>query len=147
MDSRFPRARAWLGLGLALHFLAVALVAPRILQTRRAPVRPGADARETPAQPAAPAATSAGGTAKPGQREDASRAELRTRVGSITAALAEALGSPDYQAEFWRAAVAERARTLGTEALPALQAVLADEQRSVEEHVAATELVAALQGR
>lgn len=142
MDSRFPRARTWLGLGLALHCLAVALVAPRVLHTRRAAVAAPAatppEARPTPSVGRAP---------EPGQREDASRAELRTQVGSVTAALAEALESPDYEAEPWRAAVAERARTLGSEALPVLRAVLADEQRSVEEHVAATELVAALQGR
>ncbi|HEX6884573.1 MAG TPA: hypothetical protein VF530_14445 [Planctomycetota bacterium] len=144
MDSRFPRARVWLRLGLALHLLAVALVAPRILQPRRAPAAEGAGAPSVPSEPADRPAVSAGRAAEAGRREDASHAELRTRVGSATAALAEALESPDYAAEPWRAAVAERARTLGSEALPALLALLADEQRSVEEHVAATELAAAL---
>jgi hypothetical protein len=69
------------------------------------------------------------------------------RVRGATETLARALQSLAFEEEAWRAAVAGEARLLGREALPALRALLADETRSPEEHVAASELVAALRAR
>ena len=78
---------------------------------------------------------------------DAGGGALRTEVQSATATLARSLESPDFEQTLWQTAVASQAEALGDEALPALRALLADDERSVEEHVAASELVAALEER
>lgn len=140
-------SKRWLLLALSVTALATALVMLNVLGSRTGRAASAeAAARLTPerasaAVPAVSRATSAQG------REDASPSELRTRVTSATEALVQALESPDYETERWQIAVADRARALGQDALPALRALLADEERSVEEHVAATELVAALEQR
>jgi len=58
--------------------------------------------------------------------------------------LAEALEAPEYHREGWSQAFRERAGALGPAARPALRAVMADEDRAPEEHVAADQLAAAI---
>jgi hypothetical protein len=137
--------KRWLVLGLALHAVAATVLTTNALCSsaeRAAPAR--APARAAPSQTALP---DLAGTASAGRSEDADRKALRARVTGVTEALARALESEDYEDVRWRADVAEEARGLGKDALPALRALLAEEQRSVEEHAAATELVAALEQR
>jgi hypothetical protein len=144
MLARVPEiSKRWLVLGLTLHGFAAVLVLTNVLcsSSERRPAPPAAT---VPAGPRAPAGIS--DLAAPrAQREDASPSELRQRATDATEALAIALEDPEWEDARWRTAVEESARGLGSEALPALRALLADRERSVEQHVAATELVAALE--
>lgn len=69
---------------------------------------------------------------------------MRRRVNTATEVLAQALEAPEYDPASWEASVRDSATALGTQALPTLRAVLADDERSPEEHVAANQLVAAI---
>jgi len=70
--------------------------------------------------------------------------ELDSRVDAATGELVAELRAPGFEAERFQAEVARLAAELGPNAVPALRARLADDTRSVEEHVAATELAALL---
>lgn len=137
-------SKRWLVLGLAIHGLAAVLVLTNVLcsSAERRAVRVS-----TPAavEPEAHTTRIVGPAAPANRREESGQSELQARATSAAAALAQVLEGAEFEDERWRAEVAARARALGAEAIPALRALLADEQRSVEEHVAATELVAALE--
>ena len=77
-------------------------------------------------------------------RVTAAPSELDSRVDAATGELVAELRAPGFEAERFRAEVARLAAELGPNAVPALRARLEDDTRSVEEHVAATELVALL---
>jgi len=81
---------------------------------------------------------------EPARGEDPAHMAL---VHGATEALAQILKSAAFEETLWRVQVDTAARGLGPEALPALRAVLADDARSPEEHVAASELVAALRAQ
>jgi len=143
----------WITLSLAALGCAGALAAFRSLSAsaergRAGRAAPAAESEAAPELVAPPAA------AGPAEHREAARplagaseldAELLRRVQDATDQLASALELPDYEVELWHAEVETRARTLGRVALPALRSILADESQSVETHVSATELVAALQ--
>jgi hypothetical protein len=111
---------------------------------------PGACAPEiasSPSIPVPPTRPERQPASSPTAREDGGRNARRAEVESATMALARSLESPDYEESLWRSAIARTAEYLGDDALPELRAVLADDERSVEEHVAASELVARLEER
>lgn len=142
----------WLAVVLALFGLAAAQCLAIALSAGRARGSASATARATAAGPAQ--ALDAAGLLDTGEPEGTRREPMREldgergeRARGATETLARALESPAFEEASWRAAVENEARTLGTDALPALQALLADESRSPEEHVAASELVAALRAQ
>lgn len=134
----------WLMLGLSAHGLAAVLLLTNVLSSSSERVQ--TPAHQAPAPAVVPAGSPAPSVARPAQREPM-RAEpdaLAERVRDTAEALAKALEAPEYEDVRWRADVRDHARVLGPGALPALEALLADATRPVEEHVAASELVAAL---
>ncbi len=148
----------WILAGLAAHALAAGLFLTNTLSSNpnEAPAEAPRRAASLEAAPHAPAprdpARETTTTSKPAARRESApeaRAEaaLEARVQSTTAALVQTFAAQAYADESWLAEVREQAHALGAEAVPVLEAVLADDSRSVEEHVVASELLAALPPR
>ena len=139
----------WAALGLLAAGCASALLALQVLSASPArglspldrPVLPPAAPAD---QPAAPPASAARTEVDPPVAAVAVDPELAARVLDATEQLALALEDPAYADALWREEVRTRASTLGRAAIPALRSVLADDSHSVEEHVAANELLATL---
>lgn len=145
LRSKKAGAMRWIALGLSASALAAVLLLTHYLSA--SPERGAATMSPAPATaraaPVAPAESGPQSSRREPMRAAAPDA-LEARVRTLAEALAQAMEAPEFEDTRWRAEVAGRARTLGHDALPALEALLADDSRSVEEHVAATELVAAL---
>lgn len=129
----------WFVLGLSAHGLAAALLLANVLSsgTERGQEGPTLE----PIREAVDLDTSPAGTVRRnGIGVPLARNELNLEVKSATETLALGLSAPGFEDEDWRAEVEGRALELGREALPTLRALVADETRSPEEHVAASEL-------
>jgi hypothetical protein len=148
----------WILAGLAAHALAAGLFLTNTLSSNpsEAPTEPPElaasldtaapdPARTEPAPETARTSDPAAG--RESAPEARAEAALEARVRSTTAALVQTFAAQAYADEGWLAEVREQAHALGAEAVPALEAVLADDSRSVEEHVVASELLAALPPR
>lgn len=141
-------------LGLAAHAVAAGILFSSVLSS--APVE------EVEATP--PASTPA--TARPADEtavlvparapeslpeERATRSELpalrREPAERAATTLAQVLHDPAAEDDLWADSVAYHARTLDAGDAQALQAILADASRPVEEHIAASELLDALGAR
>src|SRR5262245_46359539 len=152
--SRTPRPRPWLAFGLCAAGIAALVLLTRALASTSArgralaaEVEAMAPAPEAP-RPAVTAATAparAEASAPAPARESLADEGLTERVRQATDALVLALDAPEFADEPWQAAVRSQAETIGPAGRPALRALLADETRSVEEHVAASELLEALE--
>lgn len=144
-------------LGLGAHALAIGILFGNILSS-------SSEAETPPEQPPVPAA-------QPEERETArASAELvpafappdegaeRTPLATVTAedrqqarqaatTLALVLHDPAAEDDLWADSVAAHARALARHHEPALEAILADASFTVEEHIAASELLDALRSR
>ena len=143
-------------LGLAAHALAAGILFSSVLSST-----PAEEAEAPPPPAAAPAAAAAPADetamlvparapeALPEER--ATRSELpaprREPAERAATTLAQVLHDPAAEDDLWADSVAYHARTLEAGDAPALQAILADATRPVEEHIAASELLDALGAR
>ena len=144
--SRAPRP--WLALGLCAAGVAALVLLARALDSSSPRGRAIAAEVEAMAPPRAaprPSAPAPAVAAREPARESLADEGLASRVRQATDALVQALDAPEFADEPWKAAVRSQAETIGPAARPALRALLADETRSVEEHVAASELLEALE--
>jgi hypothetical protein len=144
-------------LGLGVHALAIAILLGNLLSS-------SSEAETPPAESPAPAAA-------PELRETASVSEelvparapaadepARVALAVVTPAdqeqaraaattLALVLHDPAAEDDLWADSVAAHARQLARHHEPALEAILADASFTVEEHIAASELLDALRSR
>lgn len=146
----------WIVAGIALHVLAAALFLSNTLSSNPVRGRPTATARPGPMEerpvaehavplaPAAPPQATPGAAPRQPAPEVRAQAELEALVERATTTLVQALDTPEYENESWLEAVRAQAHTLGAEARPVLEALLANDEHPVEVHIAASELLAAL---
>jgi len=153
MLARRPNRTARLAtLGLAAHALTAGLVFNSVLSC--AP-KAAVDAAPPPPAPeqVAPAEETAKLVPAPEllREERTTRAELapseRETAELATTTLAQVLQDSAAEDELWADSVAYHARTLDAGDAQALQLILADAKRPVEEHIAASELLDALGAR
>jgi len=136
-------------LGLAVHALAAGILFSSVLASA-----PAEEVEPTPpaAAPLAPVDETArlvparSPEALPEER--VTRSELPAGIPGpaeqAATTLAQVLHDPAAEDDLWADSVAFHARTLDAGDAPALQAILADASRPVEEHIAASELLDAL---
>lgn len=140
-------------LGLAAHAVAAGILFSSVLSSTPA------EEAEAPPPPAAVPAAPADETAMlvPARAPEAlpeervTRSELpaprREPAERAATTLAQVLHDPAAEDDLWADSVAFHARTLDAGDAQALQAILADATRPVEEHIAASELLDALGAR
>lgn len=140
-------------LGLAAHAVAAGILFSSVLSSA-----PAEEAEATPpALTPAPARVDETAVLVPARapealpEERATRSELpalrREPAERATTTLAQVLHDPAAEDDLWADSVAYHARTLDAGDAQALQAILADASRPVEEHIAASELLDALGAR
>jgi hypothetical protein len=143
----------WIAAGVALHAVAAGLFLASALSTDAVRTRnAGRNAAALELAPEAPGVAVTGSAshatplapARVPAAEVQAEIELEGRVQAATSALVATLATDEYEEARWLAETRALAEALGDEARPMLEAVLADPERPVEEHVAASELLAAL---
>jgi hypothetical protein len=136
-------------LGLGAHALALGLLFANVLTSSseaESPEPPPPAPAETPRETAR-AAPELVPAHPPRELATHERATIPAPVEDATATLAGVLQNPAAEDAAWPAAVTAHAERLERADEAALEAILADASRTVEEHIAASELLDALHVR